>query len=630
MRGSALVRLPAGVLRPSLVSGVRFLGSFGLPLPKPRATTAAEGEGAEGEGEAWTGPEGDAQRPAKLSKRPRGEIGPGDTGLRHETKRERRAARRAQEDQCEGTEGENEQPEGCQVVDVFEDSAEEKEQSDLWIAGEDGGPSSPSGVNRVSLRARLLEGLALPRLGLPEVAFLGRSNVGKSSLLNALCRYTQAQRHRRASKAVRGASAMDFARVSRRPGSTRSINLYEVFGGAKNPASCAGVQKKGGKSRGGARVAGQAPRAKAPLTSSGDRGLLVFADLPGYGFTRGLSAQESQRLSKNVRLYVEKRNELRLFLILVDGRAGIQDHDADLLRWLVAQSVPTLLVVTKADCLAPKHLDNLLNQLSFYPKLFSLPPLLQRLKAAREEPPAVKRFNYVSPALLSAARVSEANGAPARAETAERQTDKDSSSAWGSEGETPGARGAATDEGAPQDETNAGAAGEAETPSASASREKRVGVMHGLEGEEGQRIRRQEAEEAKKNAARALPAIEGFRAPGKRSSKEEGPIQVLLTSAAAGQGIAELWKAICEACSGVRAPQHEGEEDYEDGDEESEEREEGSEEREEGSEEREEGKTEEEGIERSRVETKTVDGSEKIRKIRKKQAKKEPFWGFGM
>ncbi|ESS31941.1 putative GTP-binding protein engB [Toxoplasma gondii GAB2-2007-GAL-DOM2] len=643
LKGSALVRLPAGRLRPSLVSGVRFLGSFGLPSLQRKTREKRESARCDGEawtdvGEAWTGlgevdeepgkPRNDAARGTSKGGSSGAFGSHGDTLSPHETRRERKAAKRAQAEQCEGTEGDDERPEGVQVVDILqpclsEDEEEERGENENENGEEGEGEegegeeaSASTDLTRVSLRARLLQELALPSLGLPEVAFLGRSNVGKSSLLNALCLYTQ--------KKHRGRTRLEMARVSRRPGSTRSINLYEAFGGCASEGS---LERKGKRSRtrkstGHTTRDRQLPRKQqgkhpsgVPLTATGNRGLLLFADLPGYGFARGLSGEESQQLSKNVRLYVEKRNELRLFLVLVDGRLGLQDHDAEMLRWLAAQSVPTLLVVTKADCLGAKDLENLLNQLSFYPKLFSLPPILKRLQGTRGEPEAVRRFNFVSPALLSAARVSDKGDAetPEGDEEPGSERPKAKEEKPGKSGrtaETTEANGAAAETASLQDErlkeaTGVLDGGETAAPQSMAT-EKRVGIMHGLEGEEGRRLREREEKEKRKDALRALPAIDGFRAPGKRDddSEAEGPIQVLLTSAATGQGIAELWRKVCDACSGVRTSDEDSTLSERDGERED---------------------------ERAHESGKLLDGKEgQQRKIRKKDTKKEPFWGFGM
>ncbi|PFH37831.1 putative GTP-binding protein engB [Besnoitia besnoiti] len=692
LRGSACIRLPAG-LRPSLVRGVRFLGSFGLAAPSAPSPPPSAEQGEDGDREeSAVAPAEGAETRTGAARRARGQRGCGsDLIASGDSRRERAAAARARREQCEGTEGDEELAAGVQIVDVSEANAcgkkEEDEQDEegeedeaeeeaedarpdedegvvegdqsLWDGGgcearanraaapscsssdggkargrdgggrrgpgrpaeaaDDSGVSSPSAsasFTRLSLRSRLLRELMLPSLNLPEVAFLGRSNAGKSSLLNALCSYAQRRR----------AGAADRARVSRRPGSTRSINLFEVFGGGGGPP---GPTKTARKRRSWGEKGGTGGAAAA-AASGRRRGLLVFADLPGYGHAEGLRVQETKLLSRNVRLYVEKRNELRLFLLLVDGRRGLGDFDADLLRWLVAQDIPARLVVTKADALTAAHLDNLLTQLSFYPKLLGLPPILKRLKATRGEPEAVKSHHYVSPAVLASARSSAAAEEERDDETANEAGQKPPSAAPASErhreeGTPARERGDAqgTSEAALQSQALAdsgdvarGEKHEGAFRSTSSASDKRVGVLHGMEDEEGTRIRRQEDEARKALAQRVLPAIEGFRvrkrAAQTEEGSEEGLIKVVFTSSTTGQGIAELWTHICEACSAPLGPSR-GE------------REEGKEEDDDGDDEESEGETTQET-----QETKEERREEERKKQRKKEAKYEPFWGFGL
>src|SRR5207249_1110622 len=126
----------------------------------------------------------------------------------------------------------------------------------------------------MSHSARFLAGAAdptqLPKLGYPEIAFAGRSNVGKSSLLNRLV-------------GQRG-----LARVSKTPGRTQQINFFLI-----------------------------------------DE-QLVFADLPGYGFAR-VPAGVQQQWKRLVEAYLTQRRQLCAVVLLVDLRRGIQAEDAMLL-----------------------------------------------------------------------------------------------------------------------------------------------------------------------------------------------------------------------------------------------------------------------------------------------------------
>jgi GTP-binding protein len=123
---------------------------------------------------------------------------------------------------------------------------------------------------------------------LPEVSFLGRSNVGKSSLLNALI----------------GRKGLAF--VSSTPGRTQTINFYRVDNA------------------------------------------FYFVDLPGYGFARvPMGFQQSWK--KLIEEYLEKRETLRLSCLILDARRGWMDKDLDLKRWLDDQGREYLVIATKAD-----------------------------------------------------------------------------------------------------------------------------------------------------------------------------------------------------------------------------------------------------------------------------------------
>ena len=122
-----------------------------------------------------------------------------------------------------------------------------------------------------------------PRDGLPEVAFLGRSNVGKSSLLNALA-------------GVRG-----LARVSSDPGRTRLVNFFRV----------SGAEKPGGAGRGD----------------------LYLVDLPGYGYVKA-SRDVRESFERIAVSYLADREPLRLCVFIVDARHEPSDRDQVLRAWL--------------------------------------------------------------------------------------------------------------------------------------------------------------------------------------------------------------------------------------------------------------------------------------------------------
>ena len=129
---------------------------------------------------------------------------------------------------------------------------------------------------------------AFPAAGLPEIAFLGRSNVGKSSLINALT----------------GQKKLAF--TSSTPGRTQTINFYLVDGA------------------------------------------FYFVDLPGYGYAR--APRESLRGWKRlIEHYLENRESLKLSCLILDARRGWMEGDLELKHWLEAHTRPYLVIATKTD-----------------------------------------------------------------------------------------------------------------------------------------------------------------------------------------------------------------------------------------------------------------------------------------
>jgi len=127
-----------------------------------------------------------------------------------------------------------------------------------------------------------------PQESLPEVAFAGRSNVGKSSLINTLL------------------NRKNLARTSSSPGRTQMLNFFRI------------------------------------------NNQIYFVDLPGYGFAKVPLRVRSQ-WKPMVEDYLKNRKTLKLIIILLDIRRSPGADDASLIRWLEAFSIPFLVVLTKSD-----------------------------------------------------------------------------------------------------------------------------------------------------------------------------------------------------------------------------------------------------------------------------------------
>jgi len=140
----------------------------------------------------------------------------------------------------------------------------------------------------------------------PEIAFAGRSNVGKSSLINRLV------------------NSRKLARTSSSPGRTRSINFFSV-----------------GKT-------------------------LFLTDLPGYGYA-GVPLHIRRDWKKLVETYLKKRSNLKAVVVIIDIRRKLSEGDLDLLNWLKVFQIKPIIVLTKIDKLsksqANKQIDSISNQL---------------------------------------------------------------------------------------------------------------------------------------------------------------------------------------------------------------------------------------------------------------------------
>lgn len=140
--------------------------------------------------------------------------------------------------------------------------------------------------------------IQLPDGDRAEIAFAGRSNVGKSSLLNALV----------------GRKAL--ARTSNTPGRTQQLNFFDLGG------------------------------------------LFYMVDLPGYGYAK-VSKSQKNEWNRVLRDYLRGRSRLRCVFVLVDARHGLKDSDTEIMELLDEAAVPYRIVLTKADKVKPSEMPHL-------------------------------------------------------------------------------------------------------------------------------------------------------------------------------------------------------------------------------------------------------------------------------
>lgn len=162
-------------------------------------------------------------------------------------------------------------------------------------------------VNNVSLDCVAVKKEQYPEEIKPEIAFVGKSNVGKSSLINAMI-------NRKA-----------LARTSSSPGKTRTINFYNV------------------------------------------EELLYFVDLPGYGYAK-ISKSESEKWGKMIESYLLQRKQLKYIILLVDIRHEPGENDILMYEWLKHYNYNLIIAATKSDKLKRsqinKHINVIKNKLN--------------------------------------------------------------------------------------------------------------------------------------------------------------------------------------------------------------------------------------------------------------------------
>lgn len=143
-------------------------------------------------------------------------------------------------------------------------------------------------VHNVDLTISAVRPDQYPKTDYPEVALVGRSNVGKSSLTNTLI------------------NRRNFAHTSSQPGKTQTLNFYNV------------------------------------------EDQLYFVDVPGYGYAK-VSKKERERFGQMIEQYLTKRDQLCGTILLVDGRHAPTYDDVSMCQWLTYYQIPTLVVATKMD-----------------------------------------------------------------------------------------------------------------------------------------------------------------------------------------------------------------------------------------------------------------------------------------
>lgn len=151
-------------------------------------------------------------------------------------------------------------------------------------------------IHNVELTISAVKPSQYPRTDFPELAFAGRSNVGKSSLINKLL------------------NRKSLARVSQKPGKTATINFYNID-------SC-----------------------------------LYFVDLPGYGFAQ-VSKEEKKKWGNMIETYLNSREQLKQVVLLVDSRHKPTDDDVMMLSFIRGVCPRAVVVATKFDKLKPSQRD---------------------------------------------------------------------------------------------------------------------------------------------------------------------------------------------------------------------------------------------------------------------------------
>ncbi len=167
---------------------------------------------------------------------------------------------------------------------------------------------------------------------LNEIALVGRSNVGKSSLLNHLLKQKE------------------LARVSSKPGKTTTLNYYNIDDA------------------------------------------LILVDLPGYGYARRAQADQL-KWSEEIDRYFTERKSLMLVLLLVDSRRELTEEDVLLIKWCLHHQKPLLLIFTKSDTLSSQEKTLVTKKIeSFHP---TVPSIYYSIKEGKSRDILISKINQM-------------------------------------------------------------------------------------------------------------------------------------------------------------------------------------------------------------------------------------------
>ena len=145
-------------------------------------------------------------------------------------------------------------------------------------------------INSVSLYKTCYTENQFPNMDRKEIAFAGRSNVGKSTLLNSIFN-------------------RKLAHTSSKPGKTQSVNYFLI------------------------------------------NDSIYFVDLPGYGFAK-VSKSEKEKWNRLIESYFKKRSALDLVVLLIDSRHSLQKNDQKMIEWINYYEIPFIIALTKIDKLS--------------------------------------------------------------------------------------------------------------------------------------------------------------------------------------------------------------------------------------------------------------------------------------